>query len=218
MSEQGGVCGERQPMPTSSLCTQTYQHVHPYTHVHATHVHMHPHRTKDCQSLLESNWLPQCLSYLQNSMLGTALSLLLPPACTDLGSLSQQWEMYVWHLKSKSCLSVLTAGVSIEIRCWKKQTSKLPWDIFLSRGNDFMAKAGLYQMAVSRDRQLPLFWSLVISYMLHPEPTLIYYVLIAPTQGRMQMCSTEPSFGRVPECSFSPPTETPSMWWCRGRG
>lgn len=145
-------------------------------------------------------------------MPGTALPLLLPPACTDRGSISQQWEMHVWHLKSKSCLSVLAAGVSIEIRCWKKQTSKLPWDIFLSRGNDLMAKVGSQQMAISRDRHFLWFRSLSVSSKLHLEPTHIYYVLAAPSRGRMQMCATEPSFGRVPKCSFSPPTETPSVW------
>jgi hypothetical protein len=76
---------------------------------------------------------------------------------------------------------VLTAGVSIEIRYWKKQPSKLPWEIFLSCGNDFMAKASLQQMVISRDKHFLLFWSLIISYILHVESTHIVYVLVAPT-------------------------------------
>lgn len=151
-------------MPTSSLYAQTYQHVHTYT---CTGALMYACTHTELRTVSHF-----CL---QNSMLGTALSLLLPPACTDLGSISQQWEMHFWHLKSKSCLSVLTAGVSIEIRCWKKQTSKLPWDIFLSRGNDLMAKVGSQQMAISRDRHFLLFRSLRVSSMLHLEPTRIYY-------------------------------------------
>lgn len=119
-------------------------------------------------------------------MLGTALPLLLLPACTDRGGVSQQWEMYFWHLKFRSCPSAMPAAVSIEIRYQKKRASKLPQKIFFSLGMTLWLKLAHIQRYT-----LSVVWGSVISPVIHMGSTCTCYVLVAQTHVRIQILSTE---------------------------